>query len=537
MARYDTKQHSPDTRSDILVAIPSSEDPFLAGGLAGGELAGPILSVLQVCPLQKVFLVRLAGTGDVADQCATLIGERHAHIPVEVVDLFVADLGDPAALRSGIGALFPHLLAKGRVALLVPAGLPYLYSVLLAYLAENEDTARIIDVVRPTYPSTTVPVVRTLSNPFLERGSSPPDTVREPSAVYVHRRTAAEVSAQDSPDTGNGKDQEWGAEAVAASLGFVSDHPTMRALLQTVDAVAPHQVPILIQGETGTGKGMCARLVHALSPMRTGPFVAVNCGALPEQLIESQLFGHREGAFTGATRDHAGKFEQADGGTLFLDEIGELPMPLQPKLLRVLEDGMVESLGAAEGRSVNVRVIAATHLDLRGAVARREFREDLYYRLAFAVLPIPALRDRRSDIPALALQFLSRLNRSMKTPRSLSATALTRLTRLSWQGNVRDLENVIGRSVLLSGSDRLGAEDLVVDEPMSTPADGPGRSPKLGNGFDLEAYLSDLRRDLVEQALTATGGNQRAAAELLGVSRQAVSRFVKDLREETGSAE
>ena len=215
---------------------------------------------------------------------------------------------------------------------------------------------------------------------------------------------------------------------------------------------------------------------------------------------------------------------QADGGTLFLDEIGELPPALQPKLLRVLEDGWVEPLGASRARRVDVRIMAATHRDLKAAVAEQAFREDLYFRLSFATVTLPALRERRSDIQALALHALQRINLRLRTPKRLSGPALVRLERQPWRGNIRDLENVIGRSALMARGDVIGPDDLLLEE---APAPGARGLPEPHEGFELEAYLSDARRALIERALALCHGRQAAAARLLGLTPQAVNKFVQ----------
>ena len=209
-------------------------------------------------------------------------------------------------------------------------------------------------------------------------------------------------------------------EKAIRQSGIVGDHPSILKALETCALLAPSEVPVLILGETGTGKELFARFIHRLSGRPADRFIPINCGAIPAELVESLLFGHVKGAFTGALRDQAGKFTQADGGTLFLDELGELPLAAQVKLLRVLQDGMVEPLGAGVGRRVDVRLIAATNQDLRRAVREGQFREDLYYRLNVGEIQLPPLRERRSDIPKLALHVLDRLNARLKRPKRLT---------------------------------------------------------------------------------------------------------------------
>ena len=332
-------------------------------------------------------------------------------------------------------------------------------------------------------------------------------TIREPTATYGARAPSASV-----------------ADLVDA-YGMIADDPSMQAVVETVEAVAAHPVPVLLQGETGTGKSQWAHILHDAGRNVSEPFVPVNCAAIPDTLMESHLFGHRKGAFTGADRDQEGKFSQAEGGTLFLDEIGELPLALQPKLLKVLDDGIVEPLGATGGRKVHVRVLSATHRDLREAVDEGSFREDLFYRLTFAVIRIPRLSDRRDDIPKLALRCLEQMNRNLEAPRFFSAEAMQRLCAHPWPGNVRQLENVVGRSVLLARKPELGVDDLLFDAEKAAP-DRP-IVPVIHDGFELEEYLQSVRQELFAQALGAAKGNRSAAARMLGVSPQAVSNFLR----------
>lgn len=300
----------------------------------------------------------------------------------------------------------------------------------------------------------------------------------------------------------------------------------MAGPLEAIGAFADSDVPILLLGETGTGKEMFARLVHRLSNRPVERFVAVNCAALPENLVESILFGHKRGAFTGAVSDKDGKFVLADGGTLFLDEFGELPLPVQAKLLRVLQDGVVEPVGAKRGQKVNARIVAATNRDLRKAIKKGDFREDLYYRLEVGRVDIPPLRDRRSDIPKIALHVLDQVNRSLRHPKRLSVEALSRLERHDWPGNVRDLENAIERSARLSRAHVLDADDLLISEPIAGRDDLEGL-PEPHEGFSMEGFIGGARKQLMLRALEIAGGNQSEAARLLGVSPQAVHKFLR----------
>lgn len=338
------------------------------------------------------------------------------------------------------------------------------------------------------------------------------------------------IRAKFSPIEGAGEEPR-DLTTVVQRLGIVGDLPGIRKALEVGAALASSTAPILILGETGTGKELFARFVHLLSGRPVERFVPLNCAALPQGLVESILFGHKKGAFTGAISDQSGKFDQANGGTLFLDELGELPLGTQAKLLRVLQDGFIEPVGAKQPHKVAVRIIAATNRDLGRAIKEGRFRSDLYYRLNVGEIHLPLLRERRSDIPKIALHILDRLNMGLKKPRRLSSSALSRLQSHPWPGNVRGLENALERSIRLSNRDVLEADDLLISDPI-TYADPLAGLPEPIEGFSLEAYLASARKQLMLKALHAAEGNQSEAARLWGVTPQAVHKFLQAARTE-----
>jgi transcriptional regulator with GAF, ATPase, and Fis domain len=292
----------------------------------------------------------------------------------------------------------------------------------------------------------------------------------------------------------------------------------MREVYEEVAAVADSSALVLIQGETGTGKELIAHALHYRSGRSSAPLVAVNCGALPENLLESELFGHERGAFTGAVRQHQGKFEQADGGTLFLDEIGEIPPPVQVRLLRVLEGGMVTRVGGEHAIKVNVRVITATNRDLWKEVQAGAFRADLYYRLNVFAIRLPRLADRREDIPLLVEHFARKFAARHARPEPRwSIGAMRALQGHSWPGNVRELEHFIERMVLLSGGGEIASVRLPEAAEVPPPAGGPGLAV-IGAG-GLPAALEEYERALIADALREAGGVQARAARRLGISR------------------
>lgn len=286
---------------------------------------------------------------------------------------------------------------------------------------------------------------------------------------------------------------------------FVTASPTVLDLLDLVDRVAGRDIPVLVSGESGTGKELIARRLHARSGRAGGPFVAVNCAALPETLAESELFGHERGAFTGAEASRAGRFEEAHGGTLLLDEIGELALPLQAKLLRVLETRMVRRLGGSSEREVDVRLVAATNRTLEAEVDAGRFRRDLYFRLAVVSVALPPLRERPADIPLLARHLLSSLaTRHRLAAPALAEDALDALLRYGWPGNVRELRNVLERALVVGNGETIRAVDLALHAAGPPPVVPLAREAR--------------ERAAVLEALRQSGGNREAAARLLGVS-------------------
>ncbi len=292
---------------------------------------------------------------------------------------------------------------------------------------------------------------------------------------------------------------------------ILGESAPIQALRELIARVAPSDASVLVLGESGTGKELVARAIHALGPRAARPFVVVHCGAIPENLVESELFGHERGAFTGADRRRTGLFEAAHSGTLFLDEIGELPLPVQPVLLRAIQFGEVRAVGGNRVQQVDVRVVAATHRDLLGEVEQKTFREDLYYRLATLVLDVPPLRARPGDVVQLARVFLERETAKLGRALAFEPAALEALARLDWPGNVRELENAVTRLATLTNQPAISAADV---ERLVTTRRRPAATASALPTLDIE----ELERLAVHAALEKHGGNKRAASVELGVS-------------------
>jgi DNA-binding NtrC family response regulator len=298
---------------------------------------------------------------------------------------------------------------------------------------------------------------------------------------------------------------------------LVGGSPQMDAVFDLIRKIAPSDSSVLIFGESGTGKELVARAIHEQSLRRSGPFIRVACGALAEGVLESELFGHEKGAFTGAIRQKRGRFELADRGTLFLDEIGDISAPTQVKLLRVLQEKEFERVGGEESIRVDVRIIAATHRDLVDEVKRGRFREDLYYRLHILPIRLPPLRDRRQDIATLAEHFLRRLCADLRRPfEGITPDGLAALASYDWPGNVRELENVLERAVVLSEGRRIDAESLSFLAPQ------PAGTGIAFEGMDLEATLASVEKRMLEQALRQANGVKARAAKILNVKESAL---------------
>jgi DNA-binding NtrC family response regulator len=490
---------------DILLTFTGFHDPYYKGLVDHEEQPGPILSLLKVRSFDHVFIFDTPTTLDISKYTKETVTALYPECEVHILDM---NLSDPTNYGDIFAGLKRHAhsiqedCSPARFFISVASGTPQMHACWVLLAASGEIPAKILHVRPPRFVTKDLPPV---------------------SEIDLSSEEFPAVRFKSSKFCIDG--HEIDVDSARAQLGIVGDHPAMLKALEMGAMLATSQAPILITGETGTGKELFAQYVHALSGRLRDTFVAVNCAAIPEDLVESILFGHKKGAFSGAITDQTGKFDAANKGTLFLDELGELPLPAQAKLLRVLQDGIVEPIGQAKGHVVDVRIVAATNRELRKQIRKGSFREDLYYRLNVGEIKLPSLRERRSDIPKLVLHILDRLNSSLKRPRRLTAEALSRLQAHNWEGNIRDLENVIERSVRLSRVDVLDASDLLITEPI-TYADPLDALPEPYEGFSLDEFLGSARKQIILRALEAANGNQSQAARMLGVTPQAVHKFL-----------
>ncbi|MCX7958966.1 MAG: sigma-54 dependent transcriptional regulator [Deltaproteobacteria bacterium] len=307
---------------------------------------------------------------------------------------------------------------------------------------------------------------------------------------------------------------------------FIGSSKRIKEIVSVIEKVAVTDSSVLITGESGTGKEMVARYIHELSQRRNGPFVKVNCGALTETLLESEMFGHERGAFTGAVKQKLGRFELADGGTIFLDEIGEISLSTQVKLLRVLQEKEFERVGGEKTIRVDVRIIAATNKDLKNEVREKRFREDLYYRLYIVPIEIPPLRERKEDIPELARYFIKKhRERTRSQVTDISSDAIEILRRYNWPGNIRELENIIEQTLVLSSEKTIDVKDLPfhIKSPLCEKMNESGSVvARFSHGMNLENFIQDIERQIIVETLRLTNNNKAEAAKLLGIKPSAL---------------
>ena len=359
------------------------------------------------------------------------------------------------------------------------------------------------------------------------------DFVSKPLDLGVLRRLVSVAIRLGA--SGTAATPELAAEDTLSGPQLLGKSPEMAALRALIARVARSQAPVHISGESGTGKELVARLIHNGGARHSGPFIPVNCGAIPTELMESELFGHKRGSFTGAIADKRGLLQSAEGGTLFLDEVADLPLHMQVKLLRVIQEKTVRPVGEQHEQPVDVRVLSATHKDLAALVAAGRFREDLYYRINVIEIRVPSLRERANDIPELAAAMLRRLGRRLggDAP-TLGATALAALQDYGFPGNVRELENILERALTLCTGDQIDVGDLQLRAAGATrgagaAGDAASAPPSLPGGSDLSGQLEHIERDAILKALEQTRYNKTAAARLLGMTFRALRYKVKKL--------
>lgn len=404
------------------------------------------------------------------------------------------------------------------------------------FMMPDMDGLELLGHIRQEYPRTRVIMitahanvqhaVRTMQNgaiDYIPKPFSTTELVERIQKCLV--RTAPEPAAEP-------KTRKTRSRTAQVPLEYIGRHPSIERLKELLPLVANNKAPVFIQGESGTGKEILARLIHHSSKRADGPYVTLNCANLPRELVESHLFGHRKGAFTGAIEDMTGAFERADGGTLLLDEITEVDLPVQAKLLRVLQEQEFQKVGAPDTQKVNVRVIATSNRNLSQAIANGVFREDLYHRLSVFPLTVPPLRERISDVPMLAEHFVNKYCELYALPaKRISPDLLKQFQTYTWVGNVRQLENMVQRGVLLSAEREVIEPDDVFNNFFSDAKPSSDPSGKSGDVSRLQT-IDDMERYMIMQALDETDNNQQLAAERLGISARTIRNKLRRYREE-----
>ena len=465
---------------------------------------------------------------------------RRTTVEPRLQDAALLVVDDEAAHLSSLKRLFEREGAQvwtapsGEQALDVLRGTPVQLALvdLMMPGMSGQDFLRAARVARPEVDVVVMTAYGTVENAVEAMRAGAYDFVQKPfkSAVILraveraieHQRLRAEnvllrkELAEAAPDAVRGRT-------------IVGRSPAMEETLEVMRQAAPSTATVLLHGESGTGKELMARAIHEHSPRVGGPFVVVNCAALPENILESELFGYEAGAFTGANQRKEGRIERAHGGTLFLDEVGELSPGVQAKLLRVLQEGEVERLGATDTKHVDFRLVAATNRDLLQQVKEGLFREDLYYRLDVIAIPLPPLRDRPEDIPLLANHFVQRYaEKNQKTVRGMSAQAREAIQHYRWPGNVRELENVMERAVVLTRNEGIELGDLPA--PIRSREAGTGDGIRREGGqlvIPIGSRLEDVEMTLIRETLAETGGDKSLAAQLLGIAARTIYRKLK----------
>jgi len=490
----------------VLLTFTGFHDPFAASATTGEMRAGPILTVMAERRFDRVYLFTTPKATEISGQTAAAITQRHPGVTVEILEVPLKDPTNYLGILRQLRGHFKKLNAahpEAEYSISVSSGTPHMHACWLLLAASGEIQAAILQSTPPEF----VPEGRSL--------------VRE---IDIHQKDFPTITR---PVDGlePAEDDEASVTAACRELGIVGEDPAFRRALHEAFIYSQYDdFHVLILGETGSGKEHFANFIHHLGPRAARPMVTVNCSSIPENLVESQLFGHRKGSFTGATNDHEGKFKSADRGVLFLDEIGELPLPAQAKLLRVLDQGEIEPVGSTKPVKVNVRVIAATHRNLREMVQSGTFREDLYQRFGSSIA-IPPLRSRKVDIPLLAAHLLTAWNARHQHQKRLAPAAINDLVRYPWTGNVRELRRVIQQSAMLTPGKVIQPADLRFEAPLRT--DPTAALPDPSEGFHVNEFLDDIKIHMIQRAMQLSGGVQARAARLLGITPQAINQLLK----------
>ena len=484
----------------ILLTFTGFHDPFNPEQADGNKTAGPVLTVLAHSDFGAVYLLSTPKTTERSIATAEAIAQRDQDIDIYEETLMLKDPTNHLGILRQLRQTFIKIQAThpdAQYTISLSSGTPHMHACWLLLTASGEIPAKLIQPQRPEHTP---------------EGKSPLKDIDLTVSDFpqVTRPLRSDIEESDEQDLLQACDE----------LGIIGSNPSFQKALHKASILSQYDDHVLLLGETGTGKEYFANLIHALSPTQKD-IIVVNCGSIPENLVESVLFGHMKGAFTGATTAKEGKFQAANGGILFLDELGELPLAAQAKLLRALDQGEVEPVGANKPTKVNVQVIAATNKDIPSMVNKGEFREDLYQRFS-STIQIPSLRQRKSDIPTLAAHLLYLWNCKHEKQRRLSPDALHELTKYPWPGNVRELSSTIDNSAKFTSADTIGPDQLIFPDIY-----GADKTfiPEPEEGFNMNDFLDKAKDQLVTRALEKTK-TQAEAAKILGWTAAAMSNYL-----------
>ncbi len=520
-----------DDNMNILLTFAGVRDPYNAEIVRGSYTDGPVLSLLKERSFAKIYIFTTPNTLANSRSLHTEIGKQWPDIPTDVVFIDIPDPTDYEALylhmfRQSQTILDAHKKDKPLYFIATSSGTPQMQTVWFLLCQSGIIPATLLKITPPRFLRSRQNAVSeiSLSIAAFPRITMPSPETLEIAATYL-RKEKLEAERDELIREFSG-------------IQMIGRSPTLTQVMDTVRAAARYDSGVLIQGETGTGKELVARAIHFNSARKVEPLIIVNCAAIPDTLVESELFGHEKGSFTGATQQKKGKFELADGGSIFLDEIGDMSLAAQAKILRVLQDKAVERVGGGKPISADVRIIAATNRNLATMIAEGKFRGDLYFRLKVVDISMPALRHRCEDIPLLVEYFLERHNHRYNQRKQISQKAMRCILQYPWPGNIRELENAVERAFVLSQGNFIKETDLP-PEMLSTSANPHSQqSPDhaasinagaiLPEGFDLDAHLLAVEKTLVAEAIRLKDGNREAAARLLKMKPHTFRKRAKE---------
>lgn len=487
-----------------LLTFVGYQDPFSKGLVEKQPVTGPILNVVDELKIDKVWLFSTPGVDSRTEETITALKQRYPELLIERVDTGLEDPTDYKAIFKAIKKKQQAILAEKdqELYISVSSGTPQMHTSWLMLSLGGLLPARIVQPVPPRFAGDPKKLVREIDFSMLD---------------------FAQIRLKSWPKPDN-PDPAGNFDRLVEELGIIGNHPSFLKTLDLAQRAAGANCPVVIAGESGTGKDLVARLIHGLSNRAGKSFIPINCSGLPAQLVESELFGHVRGAFTGAVSEKGGLFQAADKGTLFLDEVGELPLEVQVKLLRVLQNGELRKVGGKNIEKVDVRLLAATNRDLAKDIRAGRFREDLFHRISVISIKMAPLRERHSDIPALALRFLDKFNSQSQNQKEISPAAMEKLMHHGWPGNIRELENIIQSAFVMCSGPSIRPENIFFNLMENLP-DGSDIDPYVG--FNLEKHLKNTRDKIISKALEKSGNRQTTAAKMLGISPQAVNKYLK----------